>query len=49
MNAQSSASMAPAALATDMGATTVVKARPKSRRRLLMLSLPVALVVGAGA
>lgn len=49
MNAQSSASMAPAALATDMGATTVVKAKPKSRRRLLMLSLPVALVVGAGA
>ena len=49
MNAQSSAPMAPAALATDMGAATVVKARPKSRRRLLMLSLPVALVVGAGA
>ncbi|MBI1170729.1 HlyD family efflux transporter periplasmic adaptor subunit [bacterium] len=43
MNAQS-----PASLAADMGADAVIKAKPRNRRRLLMLSLPVALVVGAG-
>lgn len=46
-------SMAPTAVVTDMGvnkgADTVVKAKPKGGRRLLMLSLPVALVLGAGA
>ncbi|MGV8985405.1 MAG: HlyD family secretion protein [Cypionkella sp.] len=44
MNAQS-----PASRAIDMGGDVVVKAKSKSRRRLLMVALPVVLILGAGA
>lgn len=34
--------------AAELGGDTVVKAKPKNRRRLLMISLPVAILLGAG-
>ncbi len=49
MNAQTQPGMAQPQKALDMmGADAVVKPKPKNRRRLLMISLPVAIVVGAG-
>lgn len=34
--------------AAELGGDTVVKAQPRNRRRMLMISLPVAIVLGAG-
>lgn len=47
MNAQSPAQSA-AKLVSDMGADVVVKPKPANRRRGLMLSVPVLIVLGAG-